>query len=176
MGKLSSLDSELMSFSCSGDGTLRKNIEIWHKWTAADGNSLHSLQLRILERAMQLLAPGGRLVYSTCSFNPVEDEAVLAAALNNQPGQFQIVDVSTDFPELKRRPGITSWKVATQPGGKDGDLVWQDSFESYRARADAGQEREKDRDKGLPRTVWPPANAAELGLEKAWVQPISDLG
>lgn len=126
-----------------------------------------SLQLRILERAMQLLAPGGRLVYSTCSFNPVENEAVIAAALNNQGGQFGLVDVSADFPELKRRPGLTSWKVATQPNGKEADLVWHDSYDAYREKADAGLERERDRDKGIPSTIWPPANASELGLEKA---------
>lgn len=42
----------------------------------------NSLQLRILLRAMDLLKPGGRLVYSTCSFNPVENEAVVSAALD----------------------------------------------------------------------------------------------
>jgi multisite-specific tRNA:(cytosine-C5)-methyltransferase len=118
---------------------------------------------------MQLLAPGGRIVYSTCSFNPAEDEAVIAAALNDQPGEFSIVDVSADFPELKRRPGLTSWKVATQPEGKDTDLFWHESFESYRKRADAGEEREKDKMKGIPETVWAPTNIADLGMEKSSV-------
>ena len=40
------------------------------------------LQLRILNRGLELLSPGGCLVYSTCSLNPVEDEAVIAAELS----------------------------------------------------------------------------------------------
>ena len=44
------------------------------------------LQLRILTRGLELLVPGGRLVYSTCSLNPVEDEAVVAAAVTHSGG------------------------------------------------------------------------------------------
>nr|XP_031858166.1 uncharacterized protein CI109_006408 [Kwoniella shandongensis]KAA5525238.1 hypothetical protein CI109_006408 [Kwoniella shandongensis] len=150
-----------------GDGTLRKNIEIWGKWGAADGNSLHGLQLRILERAMTMLKPGGRLVYSTCSFNPSEDEAVIAAGLNARPGQFSIVDVSAQLPNLKRRPGKTSWKVGTQPDAKTSkEIAWYETHEEYRQAVENGTEKEKDRGKGLPSTLWPPANATELGLEK----------
>lgn len=45
-----------------------------------------SLQVRILLRAMNLLKDNGRIVYSTCSLNPVENEAVLAEALAANPG------------------------------------------------------------------------------------------
>ena len=43
---------------------------------------LHEVQSSILERALDLLAPGGRMVYSTCSLNPLEDEAVIANVLS----------------------------------------------------------------------------------------------
>ncbi|EEB95259.1 hypothetical protein MPER_05799, partial [Moniliophthora perniciosa FA553] len=75
-------DRILCDVPCSGDGTLRKNLGIWKKWQPNDGNGLHGLQLRILQRAMKLLKADGRIVYSTCSLNPVENEAVVAAALN----------------------------------------------------------------------------------------------
>ena len=46
--------------------------DIWPRWTVGNGNGLHPLQLKIAMRAAQLLKIGGRLVYSTCTFNPIE--------------------------------------------------------------------------------------------------------
>ncbi|KAG8998446.1 hypothetical protein FRB94_006873, partial [Tulasnella sp. JGI-2019a] len=102
-------DRILCDVPCSGDGTLRKNVGIWKSWNVGSGNGLHSLQLRILIRAMQMLKPGGKIVYSTCSMNPIENEAVVAAALNAFPGQFTLPDTARVLPELKRRPGLTTW-------------------------------------------------------------------
>ncbi|KAF5380127.1 hypothetical protein D9615_006115 [Tricholomella constricta] len=102
-------DRILCDVPCSGDGTMRKNLGIWKNWQPMDGNGLHGLQVRILQRAMKLLKPEGRIVYSTCSLNPVENEAVLTAALKSNP-DFYLVDVSSMLPALKRRPGLSSWR------------------------------------------------------------------
>jgi 16S rRNA C967 or C1407 C5-methylase (RsmB/RsmF family) len=50
-------------------------------------------------------------VYSTCSLNPIEDEAVVAEVLRRCGGALELVDVSDILPALKRVPGLTTWKV-----------------------------------------------------------------
>ncbi|KAI9224209.1 S-adenosyl-L-methionine-dependent methyltransferase [Blastocladiella britannica] len=104
-------DRILADVPCSGDGTLRKNPSIWREWGVGQGSALHVLQLRILMRAISLTKPGGRVVYSTCSMNPIENEAVVAAALKRCGGAVELVDAESLLPELVRRPGLTSWKV-----------------------------------------------------------------
>ncbi|EKM56700.1 uncharacterized protein PHACADRAFT_172372 [Phanerochaete carnosa HHB-10118-sp] len=104
-------DRILCDVPCSGDGTMRKNLGIWKHWSPMDGNGLHGLQLRILQRAMRMLQKGGRIVYSTCSINPVENEAVVAAALQSIPG-FELIDMSTHLPGLIFRSGIKTWTPA----------------------------------------------------------------
>ncbi|KAK9470633.1 S-adenosyl-L-methionine-dependent methyltransferase [Dipodascopsis tothii] len=111
-------DRVLCDVPCSGDGTMRKNINVWRDWTVQNGIGLHQIQLNILNRGLNLLAPGGRLVYSTCSLNPIENEAVVAEALRQWKGKASLVDCSGEMTELVRRPGMTSWKVM----GKD--KVW----------------------------------------------------
>ncbi|KAF2449344.1 S-adenosyl-L-methionine-dependent methyltransferase [Karstenula rhodostoma CBS 690.94] len=116
-------DRILADVPCSGDGTARKNPNVWSKWTPKDGLGLHNLQLRILFRGLQMLKKGGRLVYSTCSMNPVENEAVVAAAIEACGGvsKVQLVDGSAHLPNLKRKPGLNKWKVydtSAVPGGE----------------------------------------------------------
>ena len=74
-------DRVLLDAPCSGDGTLRKEPSIWQSWKLHDGLQCHSTQLRLLVRGLTVLKDGGRLVYSTCSLNPLENEAVVMAAI-----------------------------------------------------------------------------------------------
>ncbi|XP_054721042.1 RNA cytosine-C(5)-methyltransferase NSUN2-like [Uloborus diversus] len=107
-------DRILCDVPCSGDGTIRKTAEIWNKWNAANGNNLHGLQLRILRRGLELLAPEGRIVYSTCSLNPVENEAVIATMLSEAKGSAELLDVRSSLQGLKTCPGLSTWKVANK--------------------------------------------------------------
>ncbi|KAM7261558.1 hypothetical protein ACFE04_020635 [Oxalis oulophora] len=104
-------DRVLCDVPCSGDGTLRKAPDIWRKWNSGNGNGLHSLQIQIAMRGLALLKDGGRMVYSTCAMNPVEDEAVVAEILRRCKGSVELVDVSSELPQLVRRPGLKKWKV-----------------------------------------------------------------
>uniref|UniRef100_A0A672LWM7 tRNA (cytosine(34)-C(5))-methyltransferase n=1 Tax=Sinocyclocheilus grahami TaxID=75366 RepID=A0A672LWM7_SINGR len=109
-------DRILCDVPCSGDGTMRKNIDVWKKWTTSNSLQLHGLQIRIAVRGVEQLAVGGRMVYSTCSLNPIEDEAVIAALLEKSEGALELADASPDLPGLKYMPGIASWKVMTKEG------------------------------------------------------------
>ena len=51
------------------------------------------------------------MVYSTCTFNPIENEAVVAELLTLCQGAIELLDVSAELPALRRMPGLTSWKV-----------------------------------------------------------------
>eukprot|EP00667_Euglena_gracilis_P004318 EG_transcript_4336 len=109
-------DRILCDVMCSGDGTLRKSPDKWDSWTPRESASLHRMQIQVLQRAMYLCNVGGRIVYSTCSMNPVEDEAVLIECLTKGGGCFQLVDTSAALPGLQRRPGVLQWSVMTKAG------------------------------------------------------------
>jgi 16S rRNA C967 or C1407 C5-methylase (RsmB/RsmF family) len=112
-------DRVLADVPCSGDGTLRKSPDLWKKWSPASGVDLHTLQLEIATHAARLLKVGGRLVYSTCSLNPLEDEAVVAALLRRSSGALRLADVSSSLPGLERRPGMKKWRVGDVFGWHD---------------------------------------------------------
>ena len=63
-----------------------------------------------------MLRVGGRMVYSTCSFNPIENEAVVAQLLRLSEGNLVLVDCSSKVEKLKRREGRREWKVVHRDG------------------------------------------------------------
>lgn len=104
-------DRILCDVPCSGDGTMRKNVNVWKDWNTGSGLGLHTVQLNILNRGLSLLKNGGRLVYSTCSLNPIENEAVVAAALRKWGNQVMLVNCDDKLPGLVRAKGINQWSV-----------------------------------------------------------------
>ena len=71
-------DRILVDAPCSGEGMFRRQPEARDEWSAGSPRGCADRQLEILEAAAKMLAPGGALVYSTCTFNNTENEGVLA--------------------------------------------------------------------------------------------------
>lgn len=152
-------DRILADVPCSGDGTLRKSPDIWSSWNPGNGISLHAMQLQIICNGMSLCAPGARLVYSTCSLNPIEDEAVIAEALRRNQS-FELVDCSGHLPGLRRCSGLSTWRVYEKGTKSDTQLKHVPTYEGM----DAAQKHVS----GLKPTMWPPtaAEAEKMHLER----------
>ena len=78
-------DKILVDAPCSGEGMFRKSPAIMKNWEQYGVEYYHKLQLEILDAVLPMLAPGGMLVYSTCTFSPEEDEGSLQYILENYP-------------------------------------------------------------------------------------------
>jgi len=119
-------DKILVDVPCTGSGTTRKNPEVWKKWLPSGGQSLHNLQVGLLRKAINLTKPGGRIVYSTCSLDPIENEAVIAEVLRDNT-----VEILSPKDILKSVPfdeGFTEWPKLDDSGGEDNDLKLEKSM------------------------------------------------
>lgn len=70
---------------CSGEGMFRKEPQAIAEWSLAHTQSCARRQTRILDCAAEMLAPGGKMVYSTCTFAPCENEGVIDSLLASNP-------------------------------------------------------------------------------------------
>jgi 16S rRNA (cytosine967-C5)-methyltransferase len=86
----STFDFALADVPCSGTGTLGRNPEIRHRLQMEDLQRLTERQGAILRGALHAVRPGGRVIYSTCSLEPEENEQVVAKALTENPNVRQI--------------------------------------------------------------------------------------
>jgi 16S rRNA (cytosine967-C5)-methyltransferase len=84
-------DCVVVDAPCSGLGTLRRDPDI--RWRRREGDllALAATQVAMLRHAAAVVSPGGRLIYSTCSSEPEENEDVVAAFLREHAG-FRVLD------------------------------------------------------------------------------------
>jgi 16S rRNA (cytosine967-C5)-methyltransferase len=102
-------DRVLADVPCSGTGTLARNPEIKWRLKLEDLGDLQKLQVAILRSAMAQVAPGGRLIYSTCSLEREENEDVMERALAGDAA-FHTLDCGAALDRLRA----------------SGELVWND--------------------------------------------------
>jgi 16S rRNA (cytosine967-C5)-methyltransferase len=104
-------DLVLADVPCSGTGTLGRNPEIRHRLRLEDLKLQAERQRAILAAALHVCRPGGRVVYSTCSLEPEENEQVVVSVLDQLPGARQVsLRASIDLLEGQSvlLPGIAS--------------------------------------------------------------------
>jgi NOL1/NOP2/sun family putative RNA methylase len=99
-------DHALVDVPCSCEGTIRKNPDTLDEWSLDHVEGIAGAQKGILRRAVQATRSGGTVVYSTCTFAPEENEAVLDYVLDEEGG-FRVVDY--DLP-LSHADGVTEWQ------------------------------------------------------------------
>ncbi len=100
-------DRILADVPCSGTGTLARNPEIKWRLTLEDLPDLQSRQVAILKSALAHLAPGGRLVYSTCSLEREENEVVVETTLA-EAHEFKLIDCRPHLEQLQQS-GELAW-------------------------------------------------------------------
>ncbi|MBX9672412.1 MAG: 16S rRNA (cytosine(967)-C(5))-methyltransferase RsmB [Candidatus Obscuribacterales bacterium] len=89
-------DRVLVDAPCSGTGVINKRGDIRLKLQMSDITDLAEIQKKLLDNAANMLKPGGRLVYSTCSIEPEENDEVIDAFLSKHPG-FALQDLTVDL-------------------------------------------------------------------------------
>jgi 16S rRNA (cytosine967-C5)-methyltransferase len=100
-------DLVLADVPCSGTGTLARNPEIKWRLKPEDLPELHDRQLAILRSAVTHLAPGGRVIYSTCSLEKEENEDVVDEALKDDP-TLSLLDCGTELDRLRSTGVLTT--------------------------------------------------------------------
>lgn len=89
-------DAVLVDAPCSGEGMFRKEPAALEQWSEDNIRLCAARQQDILDAAAELVRPGGRLVYSTCTFAPEENECRIAAFLMDHPA-FTLEDCAAPF-------------------------------------------------------------------------------
>jgi NOL1/NOP2/sun family putative RNA methylase len=98
-------DGVLVDVPCSCEGTIRKNPDALGNWSLGHIESIAEVQRAILDRSIEITREGGTVVYSTCTFAPEENEAVVQSALDT--GDVRLLDYDLG---LEHAPGITEWE------------------------------------------------------------------
>jgi len=100
-------DVVLLDVPCSGEGTIRKTDSVLQGWSERVICCHSKLQKQLIVKAFDLLAPGGVMVYSTCTFAPEENEAVVDTLLSER-GEAKLETVSV--PGFRLSSAVLEWE------------------------------------------------------------------
>jgi 16S rRNA (cytosine967-C5)-methyltransferase len=103
-----SFDRVLVDAPCSGTGTLRRNPEIRWRISPGDIQDLSGRQKQLLLNASRVVKPGGRLIYSTCSVEIEENEAVRQEFLEKNQN-FKLAELGADLSLLTSSGAARTW-------------------------------------------------------------------
>lgn len=112
-------DKILVDAPCSGEGMFRKEVAAVTDWSEDTVLMCARRQAEILHSAAQMLRPGGRLVYSTCTFAPEENEGSVSEFLHTHP-EFSVEEVHAPW----FSPGEPSWARDPAPGVENTFRLW----------------------------------------------------
>ena len=119
-------DVVLVDAPCSGEGLFRRDPSAAAQWTPQLPEACARRQMNILRSARLALREGGVLVYSTCTFSPMENEGVVGAFLRENP-DFAIEDIPASF----GRPAVPGWAGAALCVAKARRIFPQDGGEGH---------------------------------------------
>lgn len=97
-------DYVLADVPCSGEGMFRKTRKVMRYKEKMKKGRLPDLQKKIIIRGYDLLKAGGQMLYSTCTYNPDENEAVVNYLLENRDAELLPIEM-----DLRYSPGIIAW-------------------------------------------------------------------
>jgi len=104
----------LLDVPCSNTGVMRHRVDVKWRLQENDFRKHATQQLALLHAAARLVAPGGRLVYSTCSIDPAENENVIKAFFDSRAGG-----------PFKREQGVLSFPWDSGHDGAGAFLLWK---------------------------------------------------
>jgi len=115
----------LVDVPCSAEGNVRMEDGLEDGAQMDEIEGLVPLQTQLLEKAVTMCEPGGRIVYSTCTFAPEENEQVVSSVLD----RVEVEPIELDAPHS---PGVTSWQ------GTELDGTLQHCVRIYPHQLDSG--------------------------------------
>ncbi len=144
-------DRIVVDAPCSGEGMFRKDEQAREEWSEDNVRICAERQQEILDNAAQMLRPGGRMVYSTCTFSPEEDEDGIAWFLERHP-EFSVVVCTEEDRLLGLSPAREEWSRGQRPEIAGTCRIWPHKAEGeghYLALLEKAEDAEELRKKKI---------------------------